>query len=245
MLATDLGQLKVTSIDFEKAVVQKMSDKKVLGVDYQVMDMLKMDFEDNSFDIVLDKGSFDALCCDKTEETREKTLQYLNEVCRVLAARPADSADGACHFTIVSLLQDFVFAQLLSYFVEGKANPFKDKYQFTLNLHMIKNIIKLGEGKKFIPFLVQVVKTERKEGEEYKKDIYLYSSPDTKEPDQLNLFSAIRRVKNVQTEAMVDSTIRVFRPGMSVTMTSETTLNGIPKYTLLIIDSAEKNIAKK
>ena len=63
-----------------------MNDRAVVGVNYQVMDMLDMKFEDNSFDVVIDKGSFDALCCDKTESTREKTIQYLNQVCRVLVS---------------------------------------------------------------------------------------------------------------------------------------------------------------
>jgi len=31
--------------------------------------MLKMDFSDSSFDVVLDKGSFDALCVDTENET--------------------------------------------------------------------------------------------------------------------------------------------------------------------------------
>lgn len=45
-----------------------MGQRKSL-VDYRVGDMLNMDFENNSFDIVLDKGSFDALCVDNEIET--------------------------------------------------------------------------------------------------------------------------------------------------------------------------------
>lgn len=31
--------------------------------------MLKIDLENSSYDIVLDKGSFDAICCTKDTET--------------------------------------------------------------------------------------------------------------------------------------------------------------------------------
>lgn len=44
--------------------------EKSKKVSYQVMDMLKMTLENASQDIVLDKGSFDALCCDRDPETK-------------------------------------------------------------------------------------------------------------------------------------------------------------------------------
>lgn len=45
-------------------MIEKMNKKGIEGVTYMVMDFLAMQFEDDDFDIVLDKGSFDALCCD-------------------------------------------------------------------------------------------------------------------------------------------------------------------------------------
>ena len=61
-------QHSVVSFDFEPGVVAKMKERKSL-VNYQVGDMLKMHYEDSSFDVVLDKGSFDALCVDTEKET--------------------------------------------------------------------------------------------------------------------------------------------------------------------------------
>ena len=63
-LCTKMGQDQVVSIDFENDVIEKMNKKGIEGVTYMVMDFLAMQFEDDDFDIVLDKGSFDALCCD-------------------------------------------------------------------------------------------------------------------------------------------------------------------------------------
>lgn len=58
----------VVSFDFEEGVVKKMQERKS-SVNYQVGDMLKMDFPKESFDVVLDKGSYDALCVDQEPET--------------------------------------------------------------------------------------------------------------------------------------------------------------------------------
>ena len=41
------------------------------------MDFLNLQFSDQEFDLVIDKGSFDALCCDQTEETQKQVLKYL------------------------------------------------------------------------------------------------------------------------------------------------------------------------
>ena len=57
---------------------------KTKVVDYRVMDMLKMDLDSSSQDIVLDKGSFDAICCTADDETKDKTKKYCNEVKRIL-----------------------------------------------------------------------------------------------------------------------------------------------------------------
>jgi len=78
-----IPESKIVSIDFEPQVVQRMQEKSK-KVEYRVMDMLNMDFDDKSFDIVLDKGSYDAICCDKTTETKAKTSQYCKEIKRLI-----------------------------------------------------------------------------------------------------------------------------------------------------------------
>lgn len=58
----------VVSFDFEPGVIEKMKQRKS-AVDYQVDDMLHMSYKDQEFDVVLDKGSYDALCVDTEKET--------------------------------------------------------------------------------------------------------------------------------------------------------------------------------
>jgi 2-polyprenyl-3-methyl-5-hydroxy-6-metoxy-1,4-benzoquinol methylase len=71
---------KILSIDFEESVINKMNERGV-PIEYKAMDILNMSgIEDHSFDFVLDKGTLDALCSDKNEETKQKVVKYLNEV---------------------------------------------------------------------------------------------------------------------------------------------------------------------
>ena len=97
-LVTAMHQTEVTSIDFVPELVEKMNAKNVSGVTYAQMDFLEMSFADGSFDVVLDKGSFDAICLDSDPDSEQKYMKYLTEQVRVLDA----TANG--RFLIVSLL---------------------------------------------------------------------------------------------------------------------------------------------
>ena len=88
----------VTSCDFVPEIVDKMNERNVSGVSYAVMDFLNMTYENNSFDVILDKGSFDAICLDVDPESETKFTKYLSEQIRVL-----DHSAGG-QFLIVSLL---------------------------------------------------------------------------------------------------------------------------------------------
>ena len=99
----------ILSIDFEENVVNKMNQKG-FPIQFKVGDMLDMkDVESNSMDFVIDKGSFDALCSENTEETHAKVVKYLREIQRVLKEKGGT-------YIIVSLLQDFVFQSVIDFF---------------------------------------------------------------------------------------------------------------------------------
>lgn len=109
-----MGLTKITSIDFEESVIKKMQHREK-PIDYQVMDMLNMTFEDGSYDYAIDKGTLDALCSDKSPETAAKVVQYFNEVVRVINAKGGT-------YICVSLLQDFILDALISFFCKGVGN---------------------------------------------------------------------------------------------------------------------------
>jgi len=68
-----MGIDKITSIDFEESVIRKMQNRGK-SIDYQVMDVLNMSFEDGSYDYAIDKGTLDALCSDQSPETAAKVV---------------------------------------------------------------------------------------------------------------------------------------------------------------------------
>ncbi|XP_052189283.1 uncharacterized protein LOC127799356 isoform X2 [Diospyros lotus] len=81
----DAGFKDITNIDFSKVVISDMLRRNVRsrpGMRWRVMDMTGMQFADGTFDIVLDKGGFDALM--EPELGAKLGDQYLSEVKRVL-----------------------------------------------------------------------------------------------------------------------------------------------------------------
>ncbi|GFY81620.1 S-adenosyl-L-methionine-dependent methyltransferases superfamily protein [Actinidia rufa] len=81
----DAGFRGITNIDFSKVVISDMLRRNVRsrpGMRWRVMDMTSMQFVDETFDVVLDKGGLDALM--EPELGPELGNQYLSEVKRVL-----------------------------------------------------------------------------------------------------------------------------------------------------------------
>lgn len=67
-LVTQLGIKQCISVDFEEEVVARMSARGVPNVNYRTMDVTDMkEMESGTVDFVIDKGTFDALCCDELE----------------------------------------------------------------------------------------------------------------------------------------------------------------------------------
>jgi len=115
------------SIDFEEAVIKRMKNKGVAGVEYLVMDATAMSFDSGSFDYAIDKGTLDALCSDKSPETASRVVAYFNEIVRVLSAK------GGVYIG-VSLLQDFVLDSLVSFFQGGMGNTHSETNTFDFRI---------------------------------------------------------------------------------------------------------------
>lgn len=56
-----------------------MQERNISGVTYSEGDFLTTGFADSSFDLIIDKGSFDAICLDSDPESQQKYNQYLVE----------------------------------------------------------------------------------------------------------------------------------------------------------------------
>ena len=83
-LALEMGYKNVVSIDFEPEVIARMQKRGVAGLTYETMDILDLKYESGSFQAIVDKGTYDAICVDYKEETVSKLSKYLQESMRVL-----------------------------------------------------------------------------------------------------------------------------------------------------------------
>ena len=142
-----MNQTRVSSIDFVPEIVQKMNERNVSGVTYTEGDFLHPGFDDNAFDCIIDKGSFDAICLDSDPESQEKYNQYLVEQLRVL------DPDSNGRLLIVSLLQAHVLDALLDFFVRGQGNSFHEGFSFDIEVRKLDKMTEVQESK-FVPFLL-------------------------------------------------------------------------------------------
>ncbi|GAU32171.1 hypothetical protein TSUD_68420 [Trifolium subterraneum] len=81
----DAGYTSITNVDFSKVVISDMLRRNIRSrplMRWRVMDMTSMQFEDEAFDAVVDKGGLDALM--EPELGPDLGNQYLLEVKRVL-----------------------------------------------------------------------------------------------------------------------------------------------------------------
>ncbi|CAM9416155.1 unnamed protein product, partial [Choristocarpus tenellus] len=106
----DDGYEDVENVDFSQPVVAEMCRLHVRArprMTWRVMDVTDMhSYKDDSFDVVMDKGTLDALMSEDTPKVREAGVKMLAEVSRVL--QPGG------RYICVTLWQDFIGSLLLS-----------------------------------------------------------------------------------------------------------------------------------
>ena len=112
--------------------------------------------------MIIDKGSFDAICLDTDTDSEDKYTKYLVEQIRVLDA----STNGK--FLIVSLLQGHVLDALLDFFIRGKNNPYAESHAFDVQINKLDKVCDVNESK-FVSFLLVVTKRAKASPEDKSK----------------------------------------------------------------------------
>ena len=110
----DAGIIDITNIDISEVVIKKMGAsnfEKRPKMIFTQMDMLAMDFQDGSFDCVLDKGTLDAIYSNTDDVTVTKVGRMWGEVERVLKV--------GGRYVCVSLAQQHILDTLLEHFSTG------------------------------------------------------------------------------------------------------------------------------
>ncbi|NXX93492.1 MET13 protein, partial [Centropus bengalensis] len=108
----DVGMCEdIVNIDLSGTVIRQMQERsgsKRPKMSYLLMDMLQMDFPDGHFQVVLDKGTLDAILTDEEEATLSKVDKMFAEVSRVLQI--------GGRYLCVSLAQAHVLKKAVEYF---------------------------------------------------------------------------------------------------------------------------------
>eukprot|EP00670_Eutreptiella_braarudii_P007221 CAMPEP_0174291284 /NCGR_PEP_ID=MMETSP0809-20121228/31584_1 /TAXON_ID=73025 ORGANISM="Eutreptiella gymnastica-like, Strain CCMP1594" /NCGR_SAMPLE_ID=MMETSP0809 /ASSEMBLY_ACC=CAM_ASM_000658 /LENGTH=170 /DNA_ID=CAMNT_0015390501 /DNA_START=57 /DNA_END=566 /DNA_ORIENTATION=+ len=77
----------ITCVDLSKIAIRLMEERRRsrMGLNYLVMDMEKLEFPPEVFDVVLDKATVDSILCSGDEEKAQKSVgKMLNEAYQVL-----------------------------------------------------------------------------------------------------------------------------------------------------------------
>ncbi|BES89337.1 Methyltransferase-like protein [Nesidiocoris tenuis] len=109
----DVGYRHITNIDISSTVIKQMKNLHCEDrpqMVFEEMDALQMTYDDQTFHVVFDKGTLDALMVDDKEETKERVEQYFSEIDRVLRF--------GGRYIVVSLLQQHILEFVLSKFME-------------------------------------------------------------------------------------------------------------------------------
>jgi len=108
----DIGIKNIINIDLSEIVIKQMlaKNKHRKEMQFMKMDMLKMNFNDSIFDVVVDKGTLDALMSDSSEKVDDDCNKLFAELDRVLTI--------GGRYMCVSLAQEHILDKLLSSFRE-------------------------------------------------------------------------------------------------------------------------------
>ncbi|XP_075991891.1 eEF1A lysine and N-terminal methyltransferase homolog [Anticarsia gemmatalis] len=108
----DVGYQNITNIDVSEVVIKQMNSINAhrTSMKFLCMDALKTTFNNDEFNVVLDKGTLDALMPDDAEETKQTIDKYFSEIKRVLKL--------GGRFVCISLLQSHILSKLLETFCD-------------------------------------------------------------------------------------------------------------------------------
>ncbi|XP_066480188.1 eEF1A lysine and N-terminal methyltransferase [Tiliqua scincoides] len=109
----DVGYQDIANVDISEAVITQMRERSARirpKMSYLVMDVLQMDFPDERFQVVLDKGTLDALLTDQEEAALSRARRMFSEVGRVL--------QFGGRYVCVSLAQAHVLKAAVDYFFQ-------------------------------------------------------------------------------------------------------------------------------
>lgn len=218
----DLGMCEdIVNIDISDAVIRQMRERSASTrpkMSYLLMDMLQMDFPDGHFQVVLDKGTLDALLTDEEEATLAKVDQMFAEISRVLQV--------GGRYLCVSLAQAHVLKKAVEYFSQEG---------WVVRVHQVASS---GDKQQFVlPVFVYVMTKFRKIPGSAAQILEICPEEQDKPMRVESAERLVAAVKDRQHYALLCSQINKTPCREQVSLDLCDKESGKPRYTLHVVDS--------
>lgn len=218
----DVGMCEdIVNIDISDAVIHQMRERSAdtrPRMSYLLMDMLHMDFPDGHFQVVLDKGTLDALLTDEEEATLAKVDQMFAEISRVLQV--------GGRYLCVSLAQGHVLKKAVEYFSQEG---------WVVRVHQVASS---GDKEQFVlPVFVYVMTKFRKIPGSAAQILEICPEEQDKPMRVESAEQLVAAVKDRQHYALLCSQISKTPCREQVSLDLCDKESGKPRYTLHVVDS--------
>ncbi|KFO75398.1 Methyltransferase-like 13 [Cuculus canorus] len=211
----------IVNIDISDAVIRQMQERsgsKRPKMNYLLMDMLQMDFPDGHFQVVLDKGTLDAILTDEEEATLAKVDKMFAEVSRVLQV--------GGRYLCVSLAQAHVLKKAVEYFSQEG---------WVVRVHQVASS---GDKQQFVlPVFVYVMTKFKKISDSALQILEICPEEQDKPMRVESAERLVAAVKDRQHYALLCSQLSKTPCREQVSLDLCNRESGKPRYTLHVVDS--------
>ncbi|XP_009891205.1 PREDICTED: methyltransferase-like protein 13 [Charadrius vociferus] len=218
----DMGMCEdIVNIDISDTVIRQMQERsgsKRPKMSYLLMDMLQMDFPDTHFQVVLDKGTLDAILTDEEEATLAKVDKMFAEISRVLQV--------GGRYLCISLAQAHVLKKAVEYFSQEG---------WVVRVHQVASS---GDKQQFVlPVFVYVMTKFRKIPGSTQQILEICPEEQDKPMRVESAEQLVAAVKDRQHYALLCSQLSKAPCGEQVSLDLCDKECGRPRYTLHVVDS--------
>ncbi|NWV00228.1 MET13 protein, partial [Upupa epops] len=218
----DVGMCEdIVNIDVSDAVIHQMRERsgnKRPKMSYVLMDMLQMDFPDAHFQVVLDKGTLDAILTDEEEATLAKVDKMFAEISRVLQV--------GGRYLCVSLAQAHVLKKAVEYFSQEG---------WVVRIHQVASS---GDKQQFVlPVFIYVMTKFKKIPGSAAQILEICPEEQDKPMRMESAERLVAAVKDRQHYALLCSQLSKTPCAEQVSLDLCDKESGRPRYTLHVVDS--------
>ncbi|XP_074654403.1 eEF1A lysine and N-terminal methyltransferase-like [Tubulanus polymorphus] len=218
----DVGYKDLTSIDISDVAIRQMIQKNHSqrpDLQFIQMDMKQMEFRDDLYNVVVDKGTLDAILTDASEAVLWEVDKMFAEISRVLKV--------GGRYLCISLAQDHIINKLLTYF---------SKEGWPICVHRLDDESDVKPGEQFkLPVFVFILTKFRRMPNAPKIFEVAYTEDQVERVEALDDMK--KSVKALQHYALVRHNLQNKNQSgkhLSVSLYSPTIT--APRYTLYVVD---------